>query len=305
MIIRHSNMQGKVSPERAEEWLNFNAFPNQRPLKVKHRDFLANEIAAGRFIQGTQIHFVVFGKNKFLVNGQHTLSAILKTGISVLLAVLTTTVDSMEDVVKIYLGHDPKGTERSTLDSARANGIHIKMGLTLTQIKKVTSAIKFIKGGFSALGTNISDNDLFVETEKWAEEASAFYETLKSAGYSRGMVENAPILSVALVTFRFQEVKAKFFWNLVATNEGMLKNDPRRVLHERLSSMMLRSEMIHGKNVITPLYISRVTAHAWNAFYAGKKIKTISITGQEQLHKIRIDGTTYTGETIQDESAAQ
>jgi hypothetical protein len=162
MVIGHSNMQGNVSPAKAEEWLTLNAFPNQRPLKVKHRDFLANEIFAGRFIQGTQIHFVVFGKKKFLVNGQHTLSAILKTGITVLLAVLTTTVDSMEEVVKIYLGHDPKGTGRSTL-----------------------------------------------------------------------------------------------------------------------------------------------TAHAWNAFYAGKKIKTISITGQEQLDKIRIAGTTYTGDTVQDEDTEQ
>ena len=150
----------------------------------------------------------------------------------------------------------------------------------------------------------MSDNDLFVETEKWAEEALSLYETLKGAGQGRLLVENSPILAIALTTFRYQEQKAILFWNLVATNAGMVKNDPRRVLHERLSSVALRSDMIHGKNVITPLYLSRITANAWNAFYANKKINKISVSGQDQLDPINIAGTIYTGGKDMDGRAA-
>ena len=304
MIIGQTNMQGNVSPEKAQEWLDFNSFPNQRPLKKKHRDMLVKEILADRFIPGTQIHFVVVGKEKYLVNGQHTLSAIHKAGTPVKLAVLTTTVDSMDDVAKIYVGHDPQKSGRSQHDVARARMLPEKMGITITQISKVANAIKFIKGGFRATGYNLSDNDLFVETEKWAEEALSLYETLKGAGQGRLLVENSPILAIALTTFRYQEQKAILFWNLVATNAGMVKNDPRRVLHERLSSVALRSDMIHGKNVITPLYLSRITANAWNAFYANKKINKISVSGQDQLDPINIAGTIYTGGKDMDGRAA-
>ena len=108
----------------------------------------------------------------------------------------------------------------------------------------------------------------------------------------------APVLSVALVTFRHQEVKAEEFWRQVAMNDGLRSNDPRKILHEFVDlTRTNRGPFIRGNKTVTPAYVARAVAVAWNAFFAGNSITRINVVDPER--EILIKGTPYKGQPEQ------
>ena len=68
----------KVTPEVADNYLKFNT--NNRKDKDKHVKFLANQMKSGDFLENGES--IVFDKNGDLLDGQHRLKAIVKSGLS-------------------------------------------------------------------------------------------------------------------------------------------------------------------------------------------------------------------------------
>ncbi|MBF0177963.1 MAG: hypothetical protein HQL63_14115 [Magnetococcales bacterium] len=296
MIQIHSNKQVKVTPEVAGDWLQHNIFSRQRSMRPRHRDALVQEINAGRFIQGTQIHFVRFRNEQLLVNGQHTLSAIEKAGVPTTLTVLISVAETMDEVAELYSRHD-NHLSRSVMDSIKARDLHNQIGMSLKQATNVAAALRFIQGGFRRSDSRCQE-DVLAEVKTWEEEGNAFFETILGGGKDAVLLTKAPILSVALVTFRHQEKKAREFWRQVALNDGLRSNDPRKILHEFVDlTRTNRGPFIRGNKTVTPAYVARAVAVAWNAFFAGNSITRINVVDPDR--EIVIKGTPHKGQQEQ------
>lgn len=84
-----------VTPDLAREWLTRNQ--NNRPLKHKHVERLCNSILSGKWkMTGDPIRFSNTGK---LIDGQHRLNAIEKSGVSVMCVVMKDLDEDIFDVI--------------------------------------------------------------------------------------------------------------------------------------------------------------------------------------------------------------
>lgn len=296
MIQIHSNEQVNVTPEMAGDWLQHNIFARQRAMRPRHRDALVQEIHAGRFIQGTQIHFVRFRNERLLVNGQHTLAAIEKSGHPVTLTVLVSDAETMDEVAELYSRHD-NHLSRSILDAIKARDLHNQIGMSLKQAMHVAAALRFIQGGFRRSYGSTCQEDVLAEIRDWEEEGNAFFETIQGGGNESLLLAKAPVLSVALVTFRHQEAKAREFWRQVALDDGLRMNDPRKILHEFIElTRVKQGPFIRGGNVVTPAYVARATAVAWNAFFSGNALTRIHVPDPDR--EIILKGTPHKGQKV-------
>ena len=293
MITIHSSELEKVTPKKAREWLNQNIFERQRNMRLHHRDNLATEIQKDRFIQGTQIHFVRCDDDRFLVNGQHTLSAIEKAVIPVTLSVLISDADTMEEVAELYSRHD-NHLSRSILDAIKARDLHSQIGMSLDQARRVAGAVRFIRSGFRRSDSNISREDVLSEIRNWEEEGNAFFEAIQKGYLAHSLITKAPILSVALVTIRHEEIEAMKFWSQVAKDDGLKRGDPRKTLHEFINMTRVKQgPFIRSGNVVTQAYTARAVATAWNAFLSAKSLTRIHVYDPDR--EILIKGTPYKG----------
>src|SRR3712207_331649 len=66
----------EITPEIAEKWLHDYSYHGQRPIVKGQVDFLAFEMAAGRF-ETSEMRLVHVGDRIFLTNGQHRLRAVI------------------------------------------------------------------------------------------------------------------------------------------------------------------------------------------------------------------------------------
>ncbi|MBF0214778.1 MAG: hypothetical protein HQL91_14000 [Magnetococcales bacterium] len=293
MIQIHSSQQVHVTPELAGDWLQHNIFSRQRAMRPRHRDTLVQEIQAGRFIQGTQIHFVRFRNEQLLVNGQHTLAAIEKSGLPVTLTVLISDAETMDEVAELYSRHD-NHLSRSIIDAIKARDLHNQIGMSLKQAMHVAAALRFIQGGFRRSDSGSSREDVLTEIRDWEEEGNAFFETIHRTGNDSMLLLKAAVLSIGLITFRHQEGKAREFWRQVALDDGLRMNDPRKILHEFIElTRVKQGPFIRGGNVVTSAYVARATAVAWNAFFSGTPLTRINVPDPNR--EMFIKGTPYKG----------
>lgn len=85
-----------VTPDLAREWLDKHN-TNNRPLQKGHVGFLANQMKAGKWMEtGDSIKF---GKNRELIDGQHRLMAIIRTGIPIPFLVVREVDDEAFEVI--------------------------------------------------------------------------------------------------------------------------------------------------------------------------------------------------------------
>ncbi|MEO5334306.1 MAG: hypothetical protein H7839_20010 [Magnetococcus sp. YQC-5] len=278
-----------VTPEKAVELLKCNTFGRQRNINKRRLARYASEMRAGRFIAGTQIHIMQLGTEQILVNGQHTLSAIVESGVSIMLTIAYSAADSMDDVARTYIHHDPTGGARGQDDMMKALDIPALMEMSSAQSSKMYSAVRFIKSGFSRRDVSDSKEDVFSEVMEWMLEGTAFFDATKGGSAT---IYNAPIMAVALVTFRYQEKLAHEFWKQVAQDDGLRKNDPRKRLHELIEECKLRPNVfLKNERAITPAYLARAAATTWSAFFSGRTLSKILIYDVDR--EINIKGTPF------------
>ncbi len=278
-----------VTPSRAAELLKFNTFGRQRNINKRRIARYASEMRAGRFIAGTQIHIMRLGSEEILVNGQHTLWAIVESGISITLTIAYSSAENMDDVARTYIHHDPTGGARDQNDVMKALDIPSLMEMSSAHAAKMYSAIRFLKSGFSRKETNDSKEDVFAEVMEWMLEGTAFFDAVRGGSPA---VYNAPVMSVGLVTFRYQEKLAHEFWKQVAEDDGLRKNDPRKCLHTFIEEYKLKPQsFLRNEKAITPAYLARVSATAWNAFFTGRKLTRILVYDVDR--EINIKGTPF------------
>lgn len=294
MIKLLTSAQTVITPELAATWLKESYFERQRPLKEAHRDFLAGEMKNGRFIAGAQqIHFAKLNGKNFLVNGQHTLSAIAMSEVPMTLVVSVTSVNYLNEVAELYCAHDVHA-KRSGVDAIRAKDVNGDLGLTLGQTTKLCAAIRLIHAGFDKPVVKPTQAEVMSLAKGFKSEASAFFGTCADAGLFSRHVTVAPIMSVALITFRYAPDAAYPFWAQTMLDDGLRAKDPRKLLH----TFILKNLRANAPRGIDgdPRYVSRMVANAWNMYHAGKM--RVSLPKVEIDSPIVIAGSNYGVENV-------
>lgn len=286
----------EVTPNQASVWLKDCAFPGQRRLRPWHVKELENEMRKGRFLPVMPVGLVDCTDGKsYLVNGQHTLHAIVEYGAPVCQIVATYTGATYDDVVSLYSHFDTQN-RRTFSDAASASGTVDRTGLTHTQLDALGGALEVIYSGFDKVGTDsrlpVSDKLSFVE--EWSPEMRLYAQTIAGANGFFKQMKRASVCAVAIVTIRYCPAdRTDEFWRQVALDDGLKRGDPRKALREFLAGTMMSGGNAIGKKAVTWWQMSRAVAHAWNAWQRGESLQFIRLAKAKK--PIVILGTPYDG----------
>lgn len=262
-----------VTPEQATVWLKEANYERQRRVAPWQVERLSIEMQRGRFVAGTQIHFGVLNGCWRLVNGQHTLGAIVKSGIATPLTVLVTPVADDAELGGLYMRHD-RHRARTPHDAFASLGLAATIGLGERQTSAFARGLKVVLNDFRRVGVH-ADVELATSLDwladrmiKWAPVAQKYFTAINPAAPAmKHRFERVPVLAIGLATFRNAEAKAEIFWRTAAEDDGLRRNDPRKAM---LNVMIAKTAKAGD-----PLLYVKTIAGLWNAFMEGRRVTNV------------------------------
>jgi len=283
----------EIDPKQASVWLE-KRYKHQRPIRQSTVDRLARAMGEGTFSPVSVIMFSVVDNQLHLINGQQTLSAIVRSGVPQRLPTVFYEVPDEAEEAKLYF-HIDRQRRRDFSDSVRSTGLCQTTGLTTTAIKYTAGAIRFIKGNWGTkkqYSEAVTDDELIDWIPYWSWEVNAIYNAISPCGKAdRDLVLRVSAFSVALVTMRYQPQKAREFWRQVAQGDGLTKDDPRKALRELIIST--RGQARKQAQEVSLARMARAAIVAWNAWYVGNYAK--SLLPRIKSGPVKILGTSYNG----------
>lgn len=278
-----------VTPQMAEDWLNHAVYERQRRRAEWHVKRLAIEMEKGRFIAGSQIHFGILANEMKLVNGQHTLAAIVKTRGSISLTVLRTVVGNEKELGQLYSRHD-RHRGRTPHDVFLGMGLANELQLEEIEINSFAPALKWVVNGFrrpsvQANPEMASLDWLASRMTEWSQVARTYFDSVRDARHGmKAAFRRAPVVAVGLATIKHKKERALEFWQGAVADDGLHKLDPRRALNQFLTS--------NSSGYGDPVIYMRNVAGAWNKFYDDGEMQFLR-PGDTGKIGVTIRGTPY------------
>lgn len=271
-----------MTPALARNLRDTAHFDRQRPLDVSTVARYANEMKKGWFVEGTPIYIAVMPDGQmYILNGNHTLEAIVLADVSVPLAVVYNHVDTFEEATHIYANLD--------IQKVRSwrNALQALEGDNATAFdSKVLAALGIIMGGFNISSRSTSSRtERFALFEFYGTPAQLIANAIQGApAQHRQYIQRAPVLAVAIITAKAQPSMAVEFWQGLVFDNGLVVGDPRKALLRFLSSNVVNA----GGNART---LQSVAASlAWNAYYEHRQLEVIK---PNQAKGVKILGTPW------------
>jgi hypothetical protein len=258
-----------ITPSLAAEWLKSNR--NNRPISQSTVDAYAKEMRSGQWFNGGA-DAIVFSRDGSLINGQHRLYAIVKSGATVELGVRT---DADGDS---FVAMD-QGRRRSAADHPCLNGFRNR---TL-----VAGALRFLdayeSGSLKTCGS-IPRNIMIRDVERVARKYPEIEERGSTLRPYR-MVFSSAILGVFTLASRINQEDARRFFIGVGSGEGLAAGSVELTLRHRLE----RDAMSRAKE--PRLLQSALVIKAWNLYRDNKRTgmsrNRVSVAAYEPFPIIR------------------
>lgn len=269
----------EITPAVAKRMLDTMQYDRQRRLRLDHVHFLADEMKAKRFTDNTLKVCVLPGGTEFLVNGYHTLHAIIESGTNQQLPVEFFNVKARADIDRIYARTD-RQLKRTRTDTIRVYGLEDAFDLPPSTLSRFAAASVVVMRDFSSGGglSYVSDDEVVLFMMEWLEPAKQFLSYVKESPLAGPMTQRH-VFPAGLVTTRYSK-KAEEFWTKAATDDALSVGDPRKTIHNWLKDTGLTKDSSRRRNVTLPLGL-RAVANAWNAFVE-----------ERPLHYVRVTNTT-------------
>lgn len=277
-----------LTPDQASEWLQAYAFDGQRPLRKAHVSYLANELQHGR-LDLDQVVLCEVNGHAYLTDGQHRLKASSEAGLPLNVNLLRRKCANLAEVQEDYRRRD-RGLTRSAADCYQASSAVTDLGLTKAQINTVAAYFRPMSDGFR-VGTGrpvcIRSTDVRIEFIKdWSVEARAFFGAVEAADkLTRAPLQRAGVMSVALVTLRYQPEAARTFWSAVAHDDGLTKGMPEKAVIQFLMGTSAQDYDV--------CIYARYLAAGWNAKFDERELHQLRCSSVTT--PIIIRGTPYDG----------
>lgn len=261
----------EIGPKQAAEVLEMN-YQRQRKLDERHVAFLANEMEQGRFMQGTKVHACTLpNRQQCLINGQHTVSAILKSGLPQLLTVQITRCKDEEEVAVCYAREDMNKirTRRVVFNALDVEGV---VGCGKNEAVLMGGAIELL---VQKIGRQIQDRAMSsIELMDLIDKSSWRLKEFRKAKEGGRLQMSNGIMALALATSSAGTYNYDF-WDGVAKDDGLRIGDPRKVF---LSFLREKGSSVPQKPIkmTSAEALFRVGAYCFNRFAGRKQIKSIS-----------------------------
>jgi hypothetical protein len=284
-----------VTPDLAQHMLIHEMYARQRPAIPMTIQNYALQMKAGTWRPWSLIAACVLHGKRSCINGKQRLSAIVLSGVTVPLVLEEIQVQTEEEIGEWYAIHD-QHDRRSLAVRFDALNLPDTLQFNKSQAKLLSACLPLMASGFAPASRGMSlrmytDNVMIRRAfmHEWKEEAHIFFQLIKGASQAiTSSLRRAAVMPIALVTLRFTGTDAEEFWQNVAMNDRLAKDDPRQVLH-----LFLRTS-----NVLTIDWhvLCRYPATAWNAAYEERAIQHLQIGNAER--PLRLEGTPHTGKEI-------
>jgi len=287
----------EIHPLEGQTWVAEASYGRQRPIREHHVEFLHHLMATGRFRAGSEIALAVLKGRRFIVNGNHTLYALVRLDRPIIVTLTEYHVTHEEEVDALYNTFD-RQLPRTARDMLKAYGFADHAGINQRQSEVLFSAQRLLLSGFvyatarahKTLGY-LRDNELlYVSALEWTKEASMFCEDIRAAKKPwQAFLTRQALMAIALVQYRFAPAQAETFWQHVALENHVDPNHPTRLLARWFQTESHKQRY----NAIDYAYI---TAMAWNAVALERSLRSFTMPSREV--PITIEGTPYTRQTV-------
>lgn len=286
-----------MHPGEAATWVQKGLFERQRPLRRYHVDFLKHLMLTGKFRQASPIDFAVLDRQQLVVNGQHTLHAIVAAQKPQWVTLTMHRLQTLDEVAHLYNTFD-RQLPRNARDLLAAYGFVEATKLAARHSLLLLGSMRLVLSGLcypmpvsdARLGYLRDQELLYVAAMDWAKEAGVFFAAIKGMSSTWGRyILRQPLAAVAIVQARYKPVQAAEFWTLVAHESHANPHHPTRLL-----AKWIHREGIRG-NYNRIDYV-RMTAAAWDAFYHQRPIRQLNM--QDAGRPINLAGTPHTSSSV-------
>jgi len=264
----------KIAPREMHRILQVCQYEHQRPVSERHVDVLADLMTRGQWQPKSQIDFAVINGEYVLINGYHRAYAQVRSGKTIEWSVVFHQAKSDADLRSLYFAFDTNIRVRGAMDILRANEFGERHGISNKVAECLYRAIPYIASSFEIK----KGRDWLVEkqvdrrlqlAEEYAKAAARYAACIEGMpGVRRSKMLSGAVTAVAVITLRYQSVRAWEFWTGVASNDGLKRGDPRLAL---VTDMMTRKAVGGGMASFAPAMV------AWNAFFLERELRLIKV----------------------------
>lgn len=256
-----------LTPAKAKEYLDGQAA--NRGISSSRVSMYARDIENGDwYFNGAPIRFNKQGR---LIDGQHRCKAVIKANKSIQIMVIR--------------GIDQEA--QTTMDTGRSRGISDVLALRGVKNASIVAAFakryntllhkgleRTLQEGGGASITSVSELlALFNDNEALITECAK-----AGSKYSKKLPVNLSRAVVGVLYFSFccmaDEPSVDYFFNRLSSGVDLSVDDPIYVLREKLQKLLKMSKTGSLRGQLT--YASAITILAWNAYAAGKRIRTLN-----------------------------
>lgn len=257
-----------IFPERAKELLELNTYQSQRKLKKPQVKRYKKKMDNGSFLR-LNISIAVLNGRSILVNGQHTLTALVEYGKPIGGVVTYISCETERDVAKCFRQFD--------VPYVRGKDFRLKTELDVLGVKWVQKCAKLFVNAMPYIavyngGYRFNYPPKIRDYEDWLSEIADrqhegdFINAVFP--YKRSITEHAflpEVAAVAIITASRSYDKAVIFWKQVVSAENMTNGGPSMKLCRFLQTV--REAQISKKGYIRDKReIGVKCIHAWNRF---------------------------------------
>lgn len=260
-----------ITPELAAQLLTINT--NNRPPNKSIVTFYANQMAAGLWKENTG-EAIKVSKSGVLLDGQQRLMAVVKSGVTIKMLIISDLDDSVFDVLDT-------GKPRGAADVFELSSIK-----SANRVASIIRRYKLYKAGYLTEGASGSNkthtsNAILLSEYHLRSEFWQYACNLSGRLYDAfsGVLNASEIGFLYAIFYDISPEQAEPFLNQLATGEGIQNN----------SILLVRNLLIKNKLSIrsVPTSIARAwIIKAWNAFRNGNVLKNIRFSPEAESYPV-------------------
>jgi len=255
----------RVTPKKAAEWLQRNV--NNRPLSQTNVGKYAAAMSAGEWqLNGDPIRF---NGNGDLIDGQHRLTAIVKSGVAIESVVIRGLEHSAFDTID-------RGNKRtlSHILARRKEKSYVTLASAIRFLWKLNGVFTKVKGEIRPAIADklLNDNPKLRGSVDFARQYCAI-DALMSFGLCAALHH---------AFCQVGEESSTDFWTKVLVGEGITRSMPEYIL---------RRTLLENKSSTAKLRVETIAAFAikaWNARVTGSPLKILKWDPREAFPAIRL-----------------
>lgn len=277
-----------VNATVARHLLESALFPRQRDPQEENIERLRREYERGWYVHGTPLFFALLpNRDAYLLNGQHSLHALIRADAVMQFTAIYHQVGSLEEAGHLYSRFDLH-KRRTWGDAYKAAGMIEQGSLPKQWLEYCGYAVRAIMGRFkghsSATPNFLNSVEMqLIVVKDYLGPTKAYHGSLAwKNGPRMSPWRRATVMGVALETFKYQPKKAMLFWLNASADDGLKRDDPRKLLHDYLFSTHCLSGQERQEAGCAAM-------SAWNAHMREESVKYL----KTQLPAIEILGTPW------------